>query len=245
MFLKNDFESQADYQYTLALYDGEISYVDHEIGRLLRSLDDVGLLDSTVIVLTSDHGEEFKDHEGMGHKTTLYTEQLHVPLIISYPPGISAGQRISSQASLLDIYPTLLSLIGEEIPVEAQGIDLGLKSQRAAVTPVQFAELGPLARPSRPPFYERAIRTNKYKLILNYGPGGQPTKELFDITTDPGEQRNLYPSIGKNEAIRDLERQLIDFIKEGTAYNPEAQKRNQIEVNEQIQEQLRALGYID
>jgi arylsulfatase A-like enzyme len=110
---------------------------------------------------------------------------------------------------------------------------------------VQFAELGPLARPSRPPFYERAIRTNKYKLILNYGARGQPTKELFDVTTDPGEQRNLYPSIGRKEAIRDLERQLIDFIEEGTAYNPGAQKRNQIEVNEQIQEQLRALGYID
>ena len=257
VFLENDFESQADYQYTLALYDGEISYVDHEIGRLLRSLDDLGLLDSTVIVLTSDHGEEFKEHGGMGHATTVYAEQLHVPLIISYPAGIAAGQRVSSQASLVDIYPTLLGLIGEEIPVEAQGIDLGrflgkntsngrvVKPQRAAVPPVQFAELGPLARSQEPPFYKRAIRANKYKLILNYGARGQPTKELFDITTDPEEQRNLYPSIGKNASIRDLERQLMDFIKEGTAYNPEARNRNQIKVDEQIQEQLRALGYID
>jgi hypothetical protein len=120
-----------------------------------------------------------------------------------------------------------------------------VKPQRAAAPPPRFAELGPLGRSWERPFFRRPIRTNKYKLILNHGAGGQRTKELFDITTDPGEQRNLYPSIGKNEAIRDLERQLIDFIKEGTAYNPEDRERNQIKVDEQIQEQLRALGYID
>ncbi len=255
MFLKEDFQSQADYQYVLALYDGEISYVDDEIGQLLDSLDDSGLLDSTVIVLTSDHGEEFKDHNGMGHKTTVYAEQLHVPLIITNPARIAAGQRVSSQASLVDIYPTLVGLIGEEIPAQAQGIDLGrffadastgeVRSTtpgRAPESPPQFAELGPLGRSWEGPVHKRAIRTGKYKLILNYGDG---SNELFDIRTDPREHHNLYPSRRNRPEIRDLERQLTAFIEAGAAYNPKARSRNEIEVDQEVREQLRALGYAE
>ena len=255
MFLEQDFRSQADYQYVLALYDGEISYVDDEIGRLLDSFDDVGLLASTVIALTSDHGEEFKEHSGMGHKTTIYAEQLQVPLIITNPARITAGQRVSSQASLVDIYPTLVGLIGEEIPAQAQGIDLGqfftrastyderrVKPERTSESPPQFAELGPLGYSWEGPFDKRAIRTDRYKLILNYEQG---PKELFDIRTDPREQHNLYPSMRNDAEIRDLERRLTAFIEAGAAYNPDARDRNKIEVDQKIRQQLRALGYAE
>ena len=255
IFKKTDFASQADYEYVLALYDGEISYVDHEIGRLLESFDDLGLLDSTVIVLTSDHGEEFKDHNSMGHKTTVYAEQLHVPLIITYPEKIAPGQRVSSQASLVDIYPTLVGLVGEETPAQAQGSDLLRFLTRAGAydsshvnpapqpkSPPQFAELGPLGRPWEGPPPKRAIRTERYKLIVNYGQG---SKELFDIRTDPAEQHNLYEAMRSDPGIRDLERRLTSFIEAGAAYNARARSRNTIEVDRTIDEQLRALGYVE
>ena len=255
MFLKEDFRSQADYQYVLALYDGEVSYVDDQIGRLLDRFDELGLLDSTVIALTSDHGEEFKDHGGMGHKTTVYAEQLRVPLIIANPPRIPAGRRVSSQASLVDIYPTLVGLIGEEIPPQVQGIDLGqffthasthdehgVKPKPTSEPPPQFAELGPLGRTWEAPYYKRAIRTDRYKLILNYD---QDFKQLFDVRADPREQHNLYPSMRNDAGIRELERRLTAFVEAGAAYNPSARGQNEIELDQKTREQLRALGYAE
>jgi arylsulfatase A-like enzyme len=255
LFTKKDFESEADYRYTLALYDGDISYVDDQIGRLLNVLGNLDVLDSTIIVLTSDHGEEFKDHGSMGHKTTVYAEQLHVPLIIVYPPRITAGQRISSQASLVDIYPTLAGLVGEEVPAQTQGTDLGVfwtdaaKPEQDRADPRHapesgplFAELGPLGRPweGTPP--KRAIRTEKYRLIWNQN---RDVKELFDISVDPREQRDLYASMRSSPKVRRLERQLKAFIEAGAAYKPGAPDQNKIEIDRKTQEQLRALGYAD
>jgi arylsulfatase A-like enzyme len=257
MFLTEDFRSQAEYQYVLALYDAEISYVDDQIGRLLDRFNDAGLLDSTVIALTSDHGEEFKEHGSMGHKTTVYAEELHVPLIITNPARIAAGQRVSSQASLVDIYPTLVGLIGEQSPAQAQGIDLGrfftgpsthndrrVKPQSTSDSPPQFAELGPLGRPWEAPYRKRAIRTDRYKLIFHYDEDKR-SKELFDVRTDPREQHDLYRSMRNNAEIRDLERRLTAFMEAGAAYNPDAGSRNEIKVEQKIREQLRALGYAE
>jgi arylsulfatase A-like enzyme len=236
-------------------YVGDIDFMDTHIGAFLDGIRHRGLYEDALIVLTSDHGEEFKDHGSMGHKTTVYAEQLHVPLIIVYPPRITAGQRISSQASLVDIYPTLAGLVGEEVPAQTQGTDLGVfwtdaaKPEQDRADPRHapesgplFAELGPLGRPweGTPP--KRAIRTEKYRLIWNQN---RDVKELFDISVDPREQRDLYASMRSSPKVRRLERQLKAFIEAGAAYKPGAPDQNKIEIDRKTQEQLRALGYAD
>ncbi|MGB5811797.1 MAG: sulfatase-like hydrolase/transferase, partial [Polyangiales bacterium] len=99
----------------IGLYDGEISYVDQEVGRLLSRLETLELLEPMVVIVTSDHGEEFKEHGSMGHLSTVHREQLHVPLII-VAPDFPPGTRIRSQASLVDVYPTLASILDTDLP---------------------------------------------------------------------------------------------------------------------------------
>jgi arylsulfatase A-like enzyme len=258
IFLTKSFPSEADYRYTLALYDGEINYVDSQIGRVRKALEDAGWLDSTVIVLTSDHGEEFKEHGSMGHKTTLYREQLKVPLIFSYPPRFATGRTITERASLLDIHPTLMGLLGESAPGAVQGLDLGPmmtnarsnddeagRLRQALTSRPVFGELGPLGFRWERAYYRRSIQRDRFKLILNYPSGGEVTRELFDIEEDPGEQRNLYPLTGNDPDVRRLEDRLSGFIKAGGAHNADFRKRNRLKVDESIQEKLRSLGYID
>lgn len=252
MFLENDFPSREDYEYAVALYDGEISYVDHELGRLLGTLEQYGLLDATLIVLTSDHGEEFKDHGGMGHKTSLHTEQLHVPLILRYPQVFAGGQRVASQASLVDIYPTIASTVGVEVPAHAQGVDLGAfagpdgrvdgRPSKALQAPPQLGELGPMDRPWESKLQRRSIRTERYKLIFEFDEGAT---RLYDIRKDPAEQDDLYPSMRRARFVRALEKKLRDFIARGATYAPGARLQNQIQVDEETQAQLRELGYLE
>jgi len=104
--------SGADLEHAIALYDGEIAYLDREIGRLLGGLAERGRLEDIVVVLTADHGEEFREHGQMGHGNTLYEEQLHVPLIIAGHPAFPAGTRRGDLASLVDVAPTLLEIAG-------------------------------------------------------------------------------------------------------------------------------------
>jgi arylsulfatase A-like enzyme len=253
MFSREDFDSPADFQYTLDLYDGEISYVDASLGRFLGTLRDLGWSDSSLVILTSDHGEEFKDHGSMGHQATLYDEQLRVLFILAYPRVIDPGQRVSGQVSLVDVLPTELDFVGLESPRAAQGISLArfLKktgSQKEAPSPVGrdiYAELGPLGYRWERPFYLRAVRTDEHKLILRYDPSGRVTRELYDLTTDPKETRNLYASKTADEEAVRLEKRLGAFIREGSRYNPESRQKNSILLKDDVLERLRALGYVD
>jgi arylsulfatase A-like enzyme len=257
MFGSKPFPSEADFRYALDLYDGEIAYVDSQIGRLRDALAEAGWLDSTVIALTSDHGEEFKDHGGMGHKTTLYEEQLRVPLIIACPPRVAAGRTIADRVSLLDIMPTLLALAGERPPGAAQGLDLGPllapgppaagadeRRGRLASRPL-FGELGPLGFRWEKNYCVRSISQDGRKLILTYPSRGDITRGLFHLEADASERRNLHGAKGLDAEHRRLERRLSDFIKAGAAHNAGFRSRNKIEIDEAIQQKLRSLGYID
>jgi arylsulfatase A-like enzyme len=258
IFHDKPFPSDADFRYALALYDGEINYVDSQIGRIREALEDAGWLDATVIVLTSDHGEEFKEHGSMGHKSTLYEEQLRVPLIISYPPRYAAGRTIAERASLLDIYPTLMALLGEDAPEPVQGLDLGpimaaahgtgddvAKLREVMSTRPLFGELGPLGFRWELTYYRKSVQRGRYKLILNYVSDGEVTRELFDTAADPGERRDLYQVAGNDPEVRRLEERLSGFIRAGASYNAGFRQRNKIKIDGSIQDKLRSLGYID
>src|SRR5581483_3362669 len=99
--------SAADVRLLASLYDGEVAYLDHELARLFAALDRRGVLRDAIVVVTADHGEEFKEHELMGHGFGLYNQELRVPLIVA-GRGVPAGRVVDDDVSLVDVAPTIL-----------------------------------------------------------------------------------------------------------------------------------------
>ena len=123
-----------DLEHVIALYDGEIAWVDDHIRSLLTSLREKGLFENTMVILTSDHGDEFFEHGGKGHQHTLYQELLHVPLIFQVP-GVEGPRRVETAVSLIDVMPTLFEALGMERPTTLQGRSLwGAIQGRAGLT---------------------------------------------------------------------------------------------------------------
>ncbi|HJQ74468.1 MAG TPA: sulfatase [Gaiellaceae bacterium] len=108
--------SDRDLEHEIALYEGEIGWVDAHVGRLLRALDDREIAANTLVVVTSDHGEEFFEHGRLGHHHTLYDEVLRVPLVLRLPGVLPAGKTVGGLVSTADILPTVLDVLGLSAP---------------------------------------------------------------------------------------------------------------------------------
>ncbi|MCI0666858.1 MAG: sulfatase-like hydrolase/transferase, partial [Methylococcaceae bacterium] len=140
----------------VAKYDGAINYVDAELGRLFRTFRNNNFYDNTLIVLASDHGEEFWDHGGTGHGFTLYEEQLHVPMIIKPPSAFPVTTREpDALVGIIDIAPTILDYLGISRPDIYEGISLR-----------EIIE-GDSA-PTRPLFAEDTYFFNSYAMLDEY-----------------------------------------------------------------------------
>jgi arylsulfatase A-like enzyme len=215
------------------LYDGEVRYLDEHLGQLFDWLKAEGMYDQTLIVLTSDHGEEFQDHGGWWHGQTLYEEQIWVPLIIKYPGNARAGTTVTDLVCSLDIAPTILDTTGLAIPETMMG--------RSLWSPTD---------PPRSVFAEedhegnvlRSLQTGTDKLILANpdNPRGLPTTALFSLERDPGEQDNVadqFPAI-VSEMTAWLNQ--AEAFAQGHAVQAEA-----VEIDPQVEERLRSLGYIE
>ncbi|HBL25617.1 MAG TPA: hypothetical protein DD490_02150 [Acidobacteria bacterium] len=197
-------EPARDIPYIEALYDGEIRYVDRHIGALLAAIDPE-VLKNTLIVLTSDHGEELYDHGGWKHGQTLYDEQIHVPLIVRWDGHIRPGTRLAGTVRLLDLAPTLVAAAGGKADPAWAGVNL-----LPALT-------GTGELPRRPAFSEglsggplraSAVLDGRKLVLFNreepFVPGdglqehlwkvdlGRLRRaELYDLATDPGERSDL------------------------------------------------------
>ena len=159
-------------------YDSEIAYTDAAVGRLIASARK--RRPGTIVILTADHGEEFDEHGGRYHGSTLYDEQVHVPLIISVP-GVPPHV-VDGQVELVDLVPTVLTLLDIPVPARMRGTDLGpwLAGQPAPASrlPPAFAELED----------KRMIVSGTNKLLCDLQWG---TCAYYDLAADPREQRNL------------------------------------------------------
>lgn len=231
----------------LALYDGALRFIDDQIGLLLSALADRNLLQSTLLVVTSDHGEEFWDHAevgaamggdprdyyGIGHGHAFFQELLHVPLVIS-GPSVTRGISVEGPASLLDIAPTALVLLGIVPPEVMRGIDL----TPAIVTPAESnIRLDPRDLFAASPAYGPetwAVVSEHWKLIVR----SDGHRLLFDLSQDPLEKHNLATSRGevvlKHEALLQSHR----------ASASDGPSSDAMEIDEALREELRALGYI-
>ncbi len=212
-----------------ARYDGCINYVDDQLRSFFDYLKSARLFEDTLIVVTSDHGEEFLDHGRLLHTNPYWEHMIHIPLIIKFPGSAYAGQRIQHLATTIDLMPTILESVGIPVSDQAQGISLlpavaeGKKVRRA------INIFG-------------GMRTERWKYI----PGAAGGK-LFDLTADPQETKNLslaerdmaerLKSAGREEKRLD-EESYADFV----ATTQSTQEMPGL-TREEIDE-LRALGYL-
>ena len=157
-----------------ALYDGEVAYTDREIGRLLTGLRERGITDGTLVILTADHGEEFMDHQKMGHAHSLYQELLNVPLIIC-GDGFTRGTVFSGGVSQADILPTVLSWAGVEN--DYAGFGENLLSQSFPVRSV------PGGMNMEDGYVVTQRRSNLKVHLFDQG----TVAFMFDLREDPGE----------------------------------------------------------
>ena len=222
-----------------ALYDGEITFHDTHFGAIMSALESRGIADETIVVFTADHGEEFFDHESVGHGHSMYEELIQVPLIVRIPgltdAGGPAGMRVDDTVGLVDVLPTIYDALGMPIPPDLSGQSFYPQLLGEAADAPRFAMTG---------FMEgwRAVNVGRIKLIHRT----ERRIQLFDTVDDPDETRDV--SAERPIAVR-YARGLLG-LGLASADRPEQQRRRRpaiagerLEIDDTLREQLEALGY--
>jgi arylsulfatase A-like enzyme len=227
------------------LYDSEIWFADRSIGALIRFLDELGVLDRTVVAVTADHGEEFKDHQGMGHSDTLFDELIRVPLLLRYPPALPAGRVVDTAVETIDLFPTLLDLLGIEDgwpPIEGESLLAAASGTGVSGPSIAFSD--------RPPGWLKCVTDGEHKLLRSTGnrlfriPWGYRRDHLYDLRADPRETTDrLQDEPAVAARLRD---EMSILVARSDRIRQELQTGHQetIEFNEDLIEQMKALGYI-
>lgn len=174
---------QDDHRFIKALYRGEISYHDRHFGRFLERLEELGLMEDSLVVVSNDHGEELMDHGKYGHGHTLHEELIRCPLLMRFPPIFPPAREVRSIVELVDVLPTVLEVLGVEPLKGVDGLSVigTLSGQQPLVPGSAVSEHLDQAR---------SIRVGRLKLI-RFRSGRE---ELYDLREDPTEHRDLARS---------------------------------------------------
>ena len=217
---------------SIALYDGELAYVDNQIGLLLRKLDELELTRKTIIVLTSDHGESFRDHgQFEDHGSTLYNEEIHIPLLFHFPAGQFRKMTIDNNVRMIDIMPTILNLLHITPPQDIQGVSLVPLFFKE-----KFSELPVLSETRRWNADLKTYISNHYKFTMNFK---NKQAELYDLDEDFYEKNNLLKKKGRMAAT--IEKELIQYLEK----IPKNTAKITIEDNNNRLNELKSLGYLE
>jgi len=229
-------------------YDAEIAFVDQGIGRVVATLQELGLYDRTLIILNADHGESFGEHRLFGHGSTVYDEELKVPLIIKLPASQNGGRTITGQVRNLDIMPTVLEICGFTAPEACNGLSLqpfldGKSApQLPSVTETHYHDVHLLA-----------YRHQGEKVIYDLG---RDRLWLYDLQQDPGENNSLLPEETAIEPAgdeRDLPARLREYRMRGdllallevsSMAGLFLTDQDIKEIDPDTKQRLRALGYV-
>lgn len=223
----------------LRLYEESLQYLDVEIGRLLAYLDESGRASDTVVIVVSDHGEEFFDHGRWGHwEDNLYDEIIKVPLILHLPER-AEGQLIERQVTTLDILPTILDLCHCPVPDGVEGSSLRpLWEQHGSGGDYPLQEV--ICEMPRDSWRRIAVRTETFKLIWdNQCPD---TPELYDLKQDPGEKTNVFRDFP--QVARLLQDRVEAHLRQADATQPSGPVA-ELEFDESVIRRLRDLGYME
>jgi len=205
-------------------YDSEVAATDAQLGRVFEKLRALGRWETTTIVFTADHGEEFFDHGDLGHTRSLYDELVGVPLLVkssALEPGLS-----TDPVALVDVAPTILDSLHLDTPAEWVGRSLLRAPAEDRLIFSETRRQGDL----------RSVRRGPYKLIRDVSTGRQA---LFDLRADPGERENLlnaFPSVSHNLSAA-LDAWRTEYEVEGTGAR--------LDLDAEDQARLRDLGYVE
>lgn len=219
-----------------ALYRGEVSYADEQFARLLDWLRKTNRLDDTLIVITSDHGEEFLEHSSLGHGNTLYEELTHVPMILRHPASFKPGERRAEPIDTLDLSSTLLAVGGADQPSYWFGRDLR--------KPLPPRTIFSSHRKSPPPKSLSAARHDGYKLLRDNARG---KADYYYLPDDPREQSPLEGDKRKtaeallNKRLAQYQRVNSELKGQLTRGTPEIDEAS---VSADVKNALITLGYV-
>ncbi len=221
--------NETDPNYYVAQYDGEINYVDHNIGILMTELKRLGQYDETTVIITADHGEAMVNDGGyfFCHGHALREELIKVPLIIKLPQS-GHGKTVSTQVSSLDIAPTILELTGISEPGSMMG-----ESLINLIRGGQYKKRYAFSHKGR----STAIRTNNYKLISD-----RSGLRLFDIVSDTKEANNLSREPDEKQLVEEL---LNETKKHLQRIKTVSLRYRKTKLDRKTRNNLKSLGYID
>jgi len=226
-------EMRREVRYWRARYASGVRAFDRRLGKLLGWLRETGELERSLLVFTSDHGEELHEHGDWSHGQNLYDHQLHVPLMVRNPGGRGGGAEVHSFVELVDLMPTLLSLAGTVAPERAQGRDVSVLLEGGATEDpdVTFAT----ATQRVPGLY--SVRTPSHKLTYEID---TEQRSLFDIVRDGDEQRDI--AARQPKIADELQDRLLTYIRDSVSGG--TLEAETAEIPPELKERLEALGYL-
>jgi arylsulfatase A-like enzyme/tetratricopeptide (TPR) repeat protein len=214
-------------------YAGEIAYADWCIGQVIKRLKELDLYDSTLLIITSDHGESLDEHGEVTHGYFIYEGTIKVPLIFRLPGG-SKGQRVGNVVGLIDIVPTVLNVLGIEVPKEVQGKDLSsCFGGRRSLEEKRFVFCQS--------FYPGIYQCNSLLGVVSAGwKYIQTTRpELYDLKNDPKEMQNLVDE--QPHRARLMQGELSQILQTQVRING---GERQSPMDQEMRERLESLGYV-
>ena len=234
-----------------ALYAAQVFYVDKHLGRLFAQMRRLDLMDQTVIIILSPHGESIGEHNFVGHTSILYESVVRIPLIIRFPGAVPSNLRVRSLVQITDVLPTVLELAEGNtnglalqgyslLPVESNRVyrEWALAEWRGKSVPDDLRELaqdkGRQSVLDRFAHAMQMIRQDDYKYLRS----SNGREELFNLTTDPDELNNLASQKPEQARIMaaQLEKTLGPFV-------PQSDESDSQDIEEDIADDLRSLGY--
>jgi arylsulfatase A-like enzyme len=202
-------------------YDDCIAYLDDQLGRLLDRLQGQGLLENTLVLITSDHGEAFGDHRIFGHANSLYLDEIWVPLVI-LAPGAPAGRVVRNPVSLRDLPATMVDQLGLSAGSPLPGRSLAAcwvptpGEAPSATSPALSEHANTTAFQPQP---ERGLKRRGFQMSLvaqgrHYVRDGMGSEQLYDLRSDPFEQVNLIGSAAGDQVVGSFRKRLLEVLTE-------------------------------
>jgi len=218
----------------VSLYDAEIAFNDSTFGKLIEELKRLGQYESSLIIFVADHGEEFWEHGVLGHGHTLYSELLHVPLIIKGPGNLTEGQRVSDLVQHIDLFSTILDWAGVDIPPTE-----GRSLRRAQSFPGIGAPRSVYSKLDLRGIRGVSVTESDWKLIIPQSEEFGTEPLLFDRNADRGEKRNYF---GERPII---EGYLMSLLRAHERSEEGSVEPETATIDEELLERLKSLGYLE